>query len=237
MRLDKFLAASGVGSRSEVKLLLKQKRITVAGKVVTSPKIQVEADSQVELDHQPVNYQTNYYLLMNKPKGVITATTDKSQRTVIDLLGAGEQRLGLFPVGRLDKDTTGLLLLTTDGELAHRLLAPKKHVSKVYQAKIEGIVTDQTVARFAKPLTLKNGEVTKPAKLEVISSQKDANISRVIIEITEGKYHQVKRMFAAVGMHVLELHRLKMGQLELPADLKPGQYRTLTKEELASLTK
>lgn len=236
MRLDKFLAELGLGSRSEVKQILKQKRVMLDDKVVTSPKLQVESTSKVKVDGKLLTYQANYYILLNKPQGVITATKDSSQRTVIDLLSPKEQKLGLFPVGRLDKDTTGLLLLTTNGDLAHRLLAPKKHVSKVYQAEVEGIVTEQTIATFAKPITLRNGETTKESKLEIVTVNPEKNISQVIITITEGKYHQVKRMFAAVGMHVLKLHRLKMGNLTLPADLSSGQYRQLTTDELKALT-
>lgn len=173
--------------------------------------------------------------MLNKPKDVITATEDSVQKTVLDLIDKKDRIKGLFPVGRLDKDTTGLVLLTNDGALAHNLLAPKKHVEKVYEAKIEGIVTEAEVELFSKPIELKNGEVTKPSRLVVRKVDEDAGISEIEITISEGKYHQIKRMFASTGMHVLELKRLKMGSLELDDRLDPGKYRALTQTEIEEL--
>lgn len=236
MRLDKYLAEVGLGTRSEVKTLLKKKRVTVAGKLVVDGKTKLEPTKvEVCLDGEPLSYQTFYYYMFNKPQDVLSATVDRKQKTIIDLLALSDQRADLFPVGRLDKDTTGLLLVTNDGALAHELLAPKKHVAKTYRAKLAGIATEETIATFKQPLELKNGEVTKPAELKILSSDSKQAESSVEITITEGKYHQIKRMFAAVGLHVLTLKRLKMGNLSLDEKLKAGQYRALTSDELTSL--
>ena len=227
MRLDKFLAECNQGTRSEVKVLLKSKRVTVNGVTENSGKKQIDEFSDVVcLDEKRLAYQSLAYYMLNKPKDVITATEDAVQKTVLDLIDKKDRIKGLFPVGRLDKDTTGLLILTNDGSLAHNLLAPKKHVEKVYEAKIEGIV---------KPIKLKNGEVTKPARLVVKEADEDSGMSEIEIAIAEGKYHQIKRMFASTGMHVLELKRVKMGSLELDDRLAPGKYRALTQMELEKL--
>ena len=219
MRLDKFLAECNQGTRSEVKVLLKSRRVTVNGVTENSGKRQIDEFSDVVcLDKKKLTYQSFAV-----------------QRTVLDLIDKKDRIKGLFPVGRLDKDTTGLLLLTNDGMLAHNLLAPKKHVGKVYEAKIEGIVTETEVELFSKLIKLKNGEVTKPARLVVKEADEDSGMSEIEITISEGKYHQIKRMFASTGMHVLELKRLKMGSLELDDRLAPGKYRALTQTELEKL--
>lgn len=236
MRLDKFLAECNRGTRSEVKVLLKSKRVTVNGVTENSGKRQINEFSDVVcLDEKKLTYQSFAYYMLNKPKDVITATEDSVQKTVLDLIDKKDRIKGLFPVGRLDKDTTGLVLLTNDGALAHNLLAPKKHVEKVYEAKIEGIVTEAEVELFSKPIELKNGEVTKPSRLVVKKADEDAGMSEIEITISEGKYHQIKRMFASAGMHVLELKRLKMGSLELDDRLDPGKYRALTQTEIEEL--
>lgn len=236
MRLDKFLAECNQGTRSEVKVLLKSKRVTVNGVTENSGKRQINEFSDVVcLDEKKLTYQSFAYYMLNKPKDVITATEDSVQKTVLDLIDKKDCIKGLFPVGRLDKDTTGLVLLTNDGALAHNLLAPKKHVEKVYEAKIEGIVTEAEVELFSKPIELKNGEVTKPSRLVVKKADEDAGMSEIEITISEGKYHQIKRMFASTGMHVLELKRLKMGSLELDDRLDPGKYRALTQTEIEEL--
>ena len=236
MRLDKFLAECNHGTRREVKVLLKSKRVTVNGVTENSGKRQINEFSDVVcLDEKKLTYQSLVYYMLNKPKDVITATEDSVQKTVLDLIDKKDRIKGLFPVGRLDKDTTGLVLLTNDGALAHNLLAPKKHVEKVYEAKIEGIVTEAEVELFSKPIELKNGEVTKPSRLVVRKVDEDAGISEIEITISEGKYHQIKRMFASTGMHVLELKRLKMGSLELDDRLDPGKYRALTQTEIEEL--
>lgn len=236
MRLDKFLVECNQGTRSEVKVLLKSKRVTVNGVTENSGKRQInEVSDVVCLDEKKLTYQSFAYYMLNKPKDVITATEDSVQKTVLDLIDKKDRIKGLFPVGRLDKDTTGLVLLTNDGALAHNLLAPKKHVEKVYEAKIEGIVTEAEVELFSKPIELKNGEVTKPSRLVVKKADEDAGMSEIEITISEGKYHQIKRMFASTGMHVLELKRLKMGSLELDDRLDPGKYRSLTQTEIEEL--
>ena len=170
---------------------------------------------------------------MNKPKGVLSATEDRSQRTVISLLDLKDQYQGIVPVGRLDKDTTGLLLLTNDGQLNHELLAPNKHVAKVYRAKIAGVADEDTVKTFASGMTLGDGTKLKPAKLTVLKQDTEHDSSEIEIEISEGKYHQIKRMFGAVGMKVVELERISMGKLKLPNNLKRGQYVEIDVDEIS----
>ena len=235
MRLDKFLAEAGLGSRSEVKKWLKDKQITVNGEVETSPKRQVISTDQIFAAQKPLKLKGLVYYLLYKPQNVITATKDQSQRTVLDLIKPSDYVKDLAPVGRLDKDTTGLLLLTNDGQLAHDLLAPKKHVAKTYWAKISGVMTKADADAFLHPLTLKNGEVTKPAHLEILAADEKEAYSEVLITITEGKYHQVKRMVASRGKKVVALKRIKMGALTLDSTLKPGEYRPLTESEIAKL--
>lgn len=236
MRLDKYLATVGLGTRSEVKKLLRKKSVSVDGAVITDGKFQLDpAISQVMVGQKVLTYQNYYYYMLNKPKGVVSATTDRVEKTVLGLLVEPASNQKLFPVGRLDKDTTGLLLLTNDGALSHELLSPKKHVAKTYVAQIAGIVTPATCVTFASSMTLKNGEKTKPAKLKILTVDEAHERSKVEITITEGKYHQVKRMFAAAGMKVLELERLQMGSLKLDPTLKRGDYRPLSEQELAKL--
>ena len=235
MRLDKYLATVGVGTRSAVKKILKQKQVTVDEITVTDGKLQIDPNTaKVKVGEQVLNYQANYYYMLNKTKGVVSATKYQ-QKTVLDLLGKKERSQKLFPVGRLDKDTTGLLLLTNDGALSHELLAPKKHVAKVYRAQIAGVVSQETCSAFAKGISLKNGEQTKPAQLRILAVDLKTQKSEVEITISEGKYHQIKRMFGAVGMRVLELKRLQMGSLKLDRNLALGKFRPLTENELADL--
>ncbi|MGO2064748.1 MAG: pseudouridine synthase [Latilactobacillus curvatus] len=233
MRIDRFLSHMNVASRKELKVLFKAGRVRVDGTVVKDAKFKVNEATVVYVDDEPVRYQTYFYWLMNKPAGVISATTDP-QKTVLDLLAPADLRDDLFPVGRLDKDTTGLLLLTNDGDLNHALLSPKKHVSKVYRATIAGIVTAEDQARFEAGLVLSDF-TAQPAQLEILSVDEAQQESQITVEIHEGKFHQVKRMFHAVGKEVLTLERLKMGPLALPDDLDRGQYRALTDAELALL--
>ncbi|MGV3336917.1 pseudouridine synthase [Latilactobacillus curvatus] len=233
MRIDRFLSHMNVASRKELKVLFKAGRVRVDGTVVKDAKFKVNEATVVYVDDEPVRYQTYFYWLMNKPAGVISATTDP-QKTVLDLLAPADLRDDLFPVGRLDKDTTGLLLLTNDGDLSHALLSPKKHVSKVYRATIAGIVTAEDQARFEAGLVLSDF-TAQPAQLEILSVDEAQQESQITVEIHEGKFHQVKRMFHAVGKEVLTLERLKMGSLALPDDLDRGQYRALTDAELALL--
>ncbi|MGE7953655.1 pseudouridine synthase [Lysinibacillus xylanilyticus] len=233
MRLDKLLANMGYGSRKEVKQLLKQKAVTVDGAYVKGAALHVDPEKQdVSVFGERVIYTEFVYIMMNKPPGVISATEDLRDETVIDLLDPLLQHFEPFPVGRLDKDTEGLLLLTNDGILAHNLLSPKKHVPKVYYAQIEGIVTDEDCEKFAQGVELDDGYVTKPGELIILKS---AQQSEIELMIQEGKFHQVKRMFEAVGKRVTYLKRLSMGNLKLDDNLELGEYRELTAEELAGL--
>ncbi|HJD08780.1 MAG TPA: rRNA pseudouridine synthase [Candidatus Ligilactobacillus faecavium] len=238
MRIDKLLSNLGIGTRSEIKKMIKQKQIKINGELVKNGKDQLDPDAaQVTVNDQPVAIQLTKYLMLNKPQNVITATEDASQQTVLDLIAKKDRVKGLAPVGRLDKDTTGLLLLTNDGQLAHRLLAPHKHVDKTYQATIDGIVNNDTIVRFKAGIQLKDGTACKPATLKIISTVEKDHQSKVEITITEGKYHQIKRMFAACGMHVAALSRIAMGPLKLDSSLKPGQSRPLSENEIQSLLK
>lgn len=233
MRLDKLLANMGYGSRKEVKQLLKQKAVTVDGAYVKDAALHVDPEKQiVSVFGERVVYTEFVYFIMNKPPGVISATEDLRDETVIDLLEPLHQHFQPFPVGRLDKDTEGLLLLTNDGQLAHNLLSPKKHVPKVYYAQIEGVVTEEDAEKFANGVELDDGYVTKPGKLGILKS---AQQSEIELTIQEGKFHQVKRMFEAVGKRVTYLKRISMGSLILDENLALGEYRELTTEELNGL--
>lgn len=232
MRLDKYLAEMGAGSRAEVKKQIRWGKVMVDGKTIRKPEYKLdEACAEVCYKGIPIAYQKQEYYMLNKPAGVVSATRDKKEKTVLDLIES-KKRKDLFPVGRLDKDTEGLLFITNDGELAHQLLSPKKHVDKVYFAKVSGVVTQEDVNRFAEGVAIGNDEVAKPAKLEILES---GEISEIRLTIQEGKFHQVKRMFQAVGKEVVYLKRLSMGNLVLDETLKPGQYRPLTEEELGKL--
>lgn len=236
LRLDKFLANMKVGSRSQVHEIIKAGQVTVNGKVCRSAKQKVKEDAEVLVNGQAVVYQQYHYFLLNKPAGVLSATEDSRQKTVLDLLKDQDRYQKIAPVGRLDKDTTGLLLLTNDGQLAHQLLAPEYHVSKTYYALLAGVADEETAKVIAAGLTLKDGTKLKPGQLKILSQDREQEQSEIEITITEGKYHQVKRMFASQGMKVLKLKRLSMGPLTLPADLAPGSYRPLTAEELVQLS-
>ena len=224
LRLDKYLADMKVGSRSEVKIYIRKCRVTVNGEVVRDVGFKVKTTDCVEFDGQPIGYAGTEYYMLNKPAGVLTATMDKHQSTVLDLL-ADAKRKDLFPVGRLDKDTEGLLLLTNDGKLAHALLSPKKHVDKVYYAKIDAPVTQEDVLQFAAGLKVDETLTAMPAELRILHS---GEISEIELTIQEGKFHQVKRMFEAVGKQVLYLKRLSMGPLVLDETLQPGEYLSQT---------
>ncbi len=240
MRLDKFLADVGIGSRSQVKILLKKGRITVDDQIEKNGRTKINEHKQtVTFDNQVLRYQTFYYYILNKPKGIVSATKDNLFKTVVQLLSEEDYRPDIFPVGRLDKDTEGLLLLTNDGALGHDLTQPRKHVEKAYFAIIDGKVTDKTIKQFAAGLTFKNGETARPGELSV-KQVKESNTatgfqSEIEVVIHEGKFHQVKRMFEAVDMRVLELKRIRMGNLRLDPTLALGEYRQLTSEELSLL--
>ncbi|ETI66567.1 16S rRNA pseudouridine(516) synthase [Neobacillus vireti] len=233
MRIDKMLANIGYGSRKEVKQLLKSGAVKVDDVVVKDAKQHVDTAKQtVTLNGEVVEYKEFIYLMMNKPQGVLSATEDNSCETVIDLLEMEDQVYEPFPVGRLDKDTEGLLLITNDGQLAHRLLSPKKHVPKTYFAVIDREVTEADVAAFSRGVTLDDGYETKPGDLKILKSGVRSDIE---LTITEGKFHQVKRMFEAVGKSVVYLQRISMGPLPLDETLELGEYRELTDEEVELL--
>ena len=252
IRLDKFLADAGAGTRSTVKIIIKKGRVTVNDVIVKKSDIKVNPEKdKVCLDGKKLTFNEFEFFMLNKPQGVVSATTDANDKTVIDLI-TEEKRRDLFPVGRLDKDTEGLLVITNDGKLANNLLAPGKHVEKKYFARVEGSVTAETVKLFAEGLDIGDEKLTAPAELIVVktyiedSGEVNDNIisdmtkgdikSDIEITITEGRYHQIKRMFKAVGMKVLYLKRLSMGKLYLDESLKPGEYRRLTDEEVKLLS-
>lgn len=231
MRIDKLLANMGYGSRKDVKILLKQGVVRVDDQPVKDAKRQVNLETErVTVQGEVVEYKPFVYLMMNKPAGVISATEDKVESTVVDLIDPSYAHYELFPVGRLDKDTTGLLLLTNDGAFNHALMSPRKHVDKVYVAEVDGEMTTEDVRHFAEGVELEDGYTTKSARLELIS--KSGRRSTVRLTLSEGKYHQVKRMIAAVGKHVERLERVQIGALELDPTLEPGAYRELSKEEV-----
>lgn len=231
MRLDKILAHMGYGSRKDVRSLIRKGHVSVNSKVIRNNGLQVNAEQDViEVNGEIVHYRKHIYIMLNKPQGVISATEDARDQTVIDLLPANLQHFEPFPVGRLDKDTEGLLLLTNDGQLAHHLTSPRRGIEKTYYAKISGEVTDADVKAFQCGVTLDDGYVTKPGQLSILKSD---NISEIELTITEGKYHQVKRMFLAVNHEVIYLKRIRMGDIELDDQLELGSFRELNDEELS----
>ena len=234
MRLDKFLSHTGYGTRKEVKLLLKKKSVLVNETIVTKgDHILKQEEDKITVNGEAVHYQKFIYLMLNKPAGYLSATEDNHQETVIDLLDADSQRFNPFPVGRLDKDTEGLLLLTNDGDLAHFLLSPKKQVRKTYFAKIDGVMNAGDVVAFSEGIILEDGYECLPATLDILNTT--AETTEVKITISEGKFHQVKRMVIACEKEVTFLKRLSMGSLLLDDNLKLGEYRPSTKKELNEL--
>ena len=232
VRLDKYLTAMGVGTRSEVKTYIRKGRVQVDGQVVKEPDIKINTTNvQVLFDNKLLQYEEFVYYMLNKPAGVVSATTDNQSTTVIELMKEAKNK-DIFPVGRLDKDTEGLLLITNDGDLSHQLLSPRKHIGKVYYAKVKGCVTQEDILAFEKGIRINDEFTTLPAKLNII---KYDEISEIEVTIFEGKFHQVKRMFMAVGKEVIYLKRLSMGNLRLDETLLPGEYRRLTQGEINSL--
>lgn len=229
MRLDRWLVTLGVGSRSQVQKLIRQGAVTVNGAVERDPSASCDTDTaQLTLNHQPLDGRLMRHVMLHKPAGLLTAARDKKQPTVMDLLPESYAAIGCMPVGRLDKDTTGLLFLTCDGELNHRLLSPTRHVDKTYLAQVDAPLTPADVEAFAQGLHLSDFDA-KPALLEIVTP----TTGRVTVQ--EGKFHQVKRMFAAVGKEVTALHRESFGSLMLDAELPEGQWRELTDDELRGL--
>lgn len=242
IRLDKYMADMGVGTRSEVKQLIKKGRVSINEEVIKQPEYKVDTECQkVFLDNEEIGYAQYEYFMLNKPAGVISAVTDSKDKTVVELI-TDAKRKDLFPVGRLDKDTEGLLLITNDGELSHKLLSPNKHVAKTYYAKVKGEVTKEDVDVFSKGILLEKETIreeksekpieTLPADLVIL---KAGEISEIKLTICEGKFHQVKRMFEAVGKEVLYLKRISMGNLILDKELSVGEYRYLTEDEILTL--
>ena len=229
-RIDKILSNLGYGSRSEIKKYCKQGSVVVNGSEVSNPGTQVDTENdEILFNGEEVIYREYIYLMMNKPDGYISATTDKYEPTVLDLIDLSYLAFEPFPVGRLDKDTEGLLVLTNDGKLSHRVLSPKKHVPKAYYAKIDGVVTEEDVEAFLEGVVLDDGYKTMPSQLNILKSDDESEIE---LTIHEGKFHQVKRMFESVGKKVVYLKRLSMGNLKLDESLELGEYRELTDEEV-----
>lgn len=233
MRLDKFLADCAKGSRKDIKKMISKGLVTLDGKVCKNAQTPVCETSKITLCGEEIKYEKYIYLMMNKPKGYISATEDLRKKTVLDLLCDEYRHYSLFPAGRLDIDTEGFLLLTNDGGFAHNILSPKKHVDKTYFAKTDGCVTDEHAALFANSVTLDDGYKTLPARLVILKSGE--NSSEVEITVREGKFHQIKRMFEAIGMHVVYLKRIAMGALYLDESLKAGEVKKLTKDDIEKI--
>lgn len=233
MRLDKYLSEMGIGTRSEIRKAVKSGAVTVDGIPAKDPGMHVSSDSRITYRGAAVAYREFEYYMLNKPAGIISASEDSREATVVDLIG-GQKRRDLFPVGRLDRDTEGLLLITNDGDLAHRLLSPKHHVNKKYRAVVSGFVTGEDIRAFAEGLVLEDGLACLPAELTILRAGAERSETEVVIQ--EGKFHQIKRMFRAVGKEVLFLKRLTMGPLELDPALAPGEYRRLTEDEIKALS-
>lgn len=236
IRIDKMLSNVGLGSRKQIKQDARQGLITVNDKIEKDSSKIIDTDiDRLQYKNQEVKYSKYIYLMMNKPMGVVSATFDNHDKTVIDLIEVEDKCYDPFPVGRLDKDTEGLLILTNDGQLAHELLAPKKHVSKTYYVEVEEEITEDNVKAFEEGVILLNENYkTLPAKLEIIES---AYPSSCFVTIKEGKFHQIKRMFNAVNNEVIYLKRISMGKIKLDESLKLGEYRHLTEEEVNLLKK
>lgn len=233
MRLDKIITSGGQWSRREVKQMVKEGRVLLNGKPVPSPEVKCDPDTaEIWVDGERFSYSTYRYVMLHKPAGLLSATEDRNAETVLDLLPPELQKLELFPVGRLDKDTEGLLLMTDDGALAHRLLSPKHHVDKVYYVRVEGHLTEEDCAAFESGLLLGDGLQCLPAKLEILYAGQE---SEALVTLREGKFHQIKRMLASLGKPVLYLKRLSMGPLKLDERLEKGEWRYLTKEETEKL--
>lgn len=233
-RLDKLIASQGKLSRSDVKKMVKSGRVTVDGAVVKSADIKVDADkSVISVDGKALNYKKNIYIMLNKPQGVISASNDKTQKTVVDLVPPELYRDGLFPAGRLDGDTVGFVLITDDGDFAHRILSPKNHIMKTYHATLRSPLAEEDISAFKNGIELSDGTLCLEAEVRMLEKT-DEPIAEV--KICEGKYHQVKRMFAALGNKVLYLKRVRMGGLDLDESLEEGQCREITAEEMLLLS-
>lgn len=235
MRLDKFLVEMGIGSRSQVKQYVRKGTVSVNGTTAKTADIKIdESKDTISYNNKILEYSRYRYFLLNKPAGCVSATKDNVHQTVIDLL-KGENTKDLFPVGRLDIDTEGLLLITNDGQLSHHLLSPAHHIPKTYYAEIDGYVTSDIADKFAQGVDIGDDTLTLPAKLNILAADEHNCRSQVELTITEGRFHQVKRMFQAVEMTVTFLRRISMGSLHIGSDIPVGTYRKLTDEEVSSL--
>ena len=235
IRLDKFLSEMSGWTRSEVKKIVRTGSVTVDGNEVKKPETKIDEKlSIVSVDGRQIKYNKYEYYMLNKPKGFVSATTDREHKTVVDIISSSEKK-DLFPVGRLDIDTEGLLLITNDGELAHRLLAPKNHVEKTYYVEVSGILDDVDVDAVEKGLDIGEEKNTIPAKMEILKTDIQNKISSCYLTIHEGKFHQVKRMMKKLGKTVTYLKRVSMGSLILDSKLKKGNYRKLTEQEIIEL--
>lgn len=234
LRIDKYLADMGIGTRSEVKQYIRKKQVQINGNYPKGPEQKVDPEQDIIFfQGKAISYIEMEYFMLNKPAGCVSATTDAKHKTVLDYIDT-KKRKDLFPVGRLDIDTEGLLLITNDGALAHELLSPKKHVAKTYYAKVEGCVTSEDVVQFEKGVDIGEERLTLPAELKILTVSPE-DISEIELTIMEGKFHQVKRMFEAVGKKVIYLKRISMGDLVLDEALQPGEYRKLTAEEIEKI--
>lgn len=236
IRLDKLLCNEGFGTRTEVKKYITSGRVRIDGAVINRPELKVDSDSEITVDNRKISCTRYEYYMLNKPAGVVSATEDKISTTVVELISE-RQHKNLFPVGRLDKDTEGLLIITDDGDMAHRILSPKKHVDKKYFALISGKVEQDIVEIFRQGIKVDDELTALPAELEIEGYDIIENnvVSRITLIIREGKFHQVKRMFKAVGFEVKYLKRIEMGGIQLDGSLKPGEYRPLTQNEIELL--
>lgn len=232
MRLDKFLADMGAGTRSQIKEAVRRGRVTVNGSPVSKADVKVSDTDVILFDGRQVTYTAMEYYMLYKPAGVLSASRDRKAPTVLDLI-TDKKRKDLFPVGRLDKDTEGLLLISNDGELAHRLLSPKHHVSKVYFARVDGMITEEMRKKFAEGITIDEEFQALPAEMKILRANESE--SEAELTIYEGKFHQVKRMFESVGLTVTYLKRLSMGSLLLDETLGKGGFRPLSEKELECL--
>lgn len=229
-RLDKILVSQGVGSRKEVQKLIRQKTVTVDGEVITKPEVKVDTDkSVIVVSGKKLDFKQYVYIMMNKPQGVVSATEDRECKTVIDLVPQHLKRKGLFPAGRLDKDTEGLLIITDDGEFAHKMLTPKSGIYKRYYAEVDGKITEETVKAFEKGIVFADGTQCLPGKLEIQGENSG------FVEICEGKFHQVKKMFLVCGLKVTFLKRISIGNLVLDSNLPIGECRELEKTEQTAI--
>lgn len=229
-RLDKILVSQGVGSRREVQKLIKKKSVTVDGELILRPEFKLNPEeTEITVNGQALSFKKHIYIMLNKPAGVVSATKDNSQKTVLDILPDNLKRKGLSPVGRLDKDTEGLMILSDDGDFAHKILSPKKHIYKRYFAKLDGELKSEMIENFKNGIELSGGEICLPAKLEI------ADKNSAFVEICEGKFHQVKKMFLTQGLSVTYLERVKIGGLELDSNLHRGEARELTNYEKTAI--